>query len=125
MLQLSLLQSSSADGLPAVVEALAARAVSAGVSTSLAEFAAGETIRRFSAASLPERDVARRGREYFRAIVRRRLSGTCSRGDEVARWRLLAESVAADLRSAGWSSDRIDAEVRRTLGDPPERRGAA
>jgi hypothetical protein len=58
----------------------------------------------------------RRVRAYFNAVLRRQVLGSREESARTARARLVAVSLEADLRAAGWSRSQARAEVDRVLG---------
>jgi len=122
MVQLTLLPETRRLSVREAVLRCAEQASASGVSAETVARAVSATSRRFhaghdsGAGSVDEERI----RAYFRAVVRRRVLNADTDAD--LRRRTLAQSIAADLRSAGWGEPRIEAEVRRVLG--PEAAGA-
>lgn len=58
----------------------------------------------------------RRLAAYFGAVVRAAAMRERSPGGALARRRLVAAAIEADLMGAGWSAERASAEARRVLG---------
>ena len=80
--------------------------------------AARATCRRFaewSARPLSERERARIA-SYFSAVVRKATMRKREPGAVLARRRLIAATIEADLLDAGWSAERAAAEVLRVMG---------
>ena len=53
---------------------------------------------------------------YYRAVVRRRVLDGRDAVAQEARQRLVAASIEADLRAAGWNPERAAAEAQRITG---------
>lgn len=118
MLQLSLLQDPDTVVFESHLAVLSTRARARGVTPAIISRAERATAARFSGWRGTALDVAgaRRVRSYFEAIVRR---GVMTASDEESRIlyrRLVASSIEADLRAAGWDRTRAAEEARRTLG---------
>lgn len=85
------------------------------------------THRRFSEWSgrpLSGREQAR-VEAYFNAVVRQATMRRRESCGTTARRRLVAATIEADLAEAGWSAERISAEVLRVTGERREAVGAA
>lgn len=67
----------------------------------------------------------RRVEAYFGAVVRRAVSRSGDEPAREARRRLIAASIEADLRDAGWAADRASAEAARVTSGDSGYRGAA
>lgn len=67
----------------------------------------------------------RRVEAYFSAVVRRAVSRSGDAQVREARRRLLAASIEADLRDAGWEAGKASAEAARVTSGHTSYRGAA
>jgi len=117
MVQLSLLAETGVRTLDDELAALI-RASSGTCDAAHADEAARVTAVRFlSWETLALGDAeCRRVREYFRAVLRRRILGGRDAAASNARRRLVAASIEADLRAAGWHAERAAEEARRITG---------
>lgn len=118
MVQMSLLETTRGVTLAQETARLAARASR----TMRAGHHAAEAARiaqvKFSAWGGRELDAAevRRVRAYFDAVLRRRIVHLSDPVAHDARRRLVAVTIEADLRSAGWDAERARAEAARLSG---------
>lgn len=62
---------------------------------------------------------------YFGAVIRKATMRTRRPAGAYARRRLVAATIEADLRSAGWSAERASAEAFRVTGEGRGAEGAA
>ncbi|MBF4509767.1 MAG: hypothetical protein ISP10_04725 [Aeromicrobium sp.] len=87
-----------------------------------AEWAAAVTRAKFSGALCGPISGAgeRRVSAYHAAVLRRRVIGSRSATGVAARRRLVAASIEADLRSAGWSREAARNEAWRQTGTRPK-----
>lgn len=127
MVQLTLVGSEGCDTLTEVVGAIAERwSATLGAGEHLTT-ASRATLRRFDewgVRSLNKREQARIA-SYFGAVVRKATMRARGPAVAFARERLLAATIEADLLDAGWSTERVSAEVRRVLGEERGAVGAA
>lgn len=89
--------------------------------------AAGATRRRFAEwgdRSLGAHEQARIA-AYFSAVARKSMLRMREPSAVLARRRLVAASIRADLLDAGWSAERATAEVPRLMGEDRGTEGAA
>ena len=127
MVQLTLLETARPLTISSQIALLAARWSSRLGERTLPAEAARVTARRFAEwgeAELSRREVER-VESYFRAVLRRRVLWTHDPAAVQARRRMVAESIAADLKAAGWDARRAAAEARRITGERVLRGGAA
>ena len=117
MVQLSLLPEASRRTLESELTALAgvrSASRSAGHRAEAARITAAR-FRSWSGAALGDAECSR-VRAYFRAVLRRRLLAGRDPAAVSARQRLVAASIEADLRAAGWHAERAAAEAARITG---------
>lgn len=127
MVQLTLLEAAGSVTVSRQTARLAAHWSSRLGDRSLAAEAARVTARRFAEwgeAELNRRD-AERVESYFRAVLRRRVLWAQHPAAAQARRRMVVESIAADLKEAGWDARRATAEARRVTGESAPGGGAA
>lgn len=117
MVQLSLLPEVSsrtlADQLAALVEA-PSRTHDADHRFEAARVTAAR-FRSWAGVMLSDADCSR-VRAYYRAVLRRRVLAGRDSAAVRARHRLVAASIEADLRAAGWHAERAAAEAQRITG---------
>ena len=118
MLQLSLLQEPGTIVFESHLAGLVVRAGSRGVAPGIIARAERATAARFSGwrGTPLDETGTRRVRAYFEAIIRRGVMTATDEGSRALYRRLVAASIEADLRSAGWDRSRAAAEALRTVG---------
>lgn len=129
MVQLSLLETSRGVTLSQEVTRLAARAtrnLGAGHHATEAARIARAKFASWGSRDLEPADV-RRVHAYFEAVLRRRIVHQNDPAAQDARKRLLAATIEADLKGAGWDAHRARAEAERLAGTAcdPRKVGAA
>lgn len=127
MVQMSLLETTRGVTLAQEVARLSARATR----TMGAGHHATETARivqaKFGSWGSRDLEVAdvRRVRAYYDAVLRRRIVHHNDSVAQQARRRLVAVTIEADLRAAGWDAQRAQAEAERLAGTSAGRDEAA
>ena len=118
MLQLSLLQEPDTIVFENHLAGLVVRARTRGVAPGIVARAERATASHFSGWRGTPLDEAatRRVRAYFEAIIRRGVMTATDEGSRTLYRRLVAASIEADLRTAGWDRSRAAEEALRTLG---------
>ena len=120
MVQLTLTPMDAVRSLTVVLTALehrARRSVGDGPHVAEASRATRQAFRALGPAPVSPAEE-RRIRAYFGAVLRRRVLSSRDVSTALARQRLLAVSMEADLVEAGWSRARARAEAERVLGKP-------
>lgn len=127
MVQLTLIEAPRSLTVSGRIAALAERWSSHLGDRTLAAEAARVTARRFAewGGAVLSRREAERIDSYFRAVLRRRILWTNDPVAVRARRQMVTESIAADLREAGWDPRRARAEAQRVTGESAVRGGAA
>lgn len=122
MVQLRLVETVPMGGLSDVIADCAHRWICRVGAGAYISAAAGATETRFSAWGERDLQPGERGRvqAYFAAVVTRRIIAGRDQGCRAAHRRLVVDSIAADLRAAGWAQDRAAQEALRTVGGAQE-----
>jgi hypothetical protein len=127
MVQLTLLPAESPTALSREIASVSRRWESGTADGHRLAEARRVTAARFSAWG--SRELSSRERErigaYFRAVCLRRIHGASDPAAVRIRRRLVATSIAADLREGGWDARRAAEEARRITGEDCFPAGAA